>query len=297
MGLFWNQSSKISHQARVMMEPTERWIDVGIRLQVRQWQGEGEKRPFLLIHGLSSNARTWDGVARVLAEVGHPVTAVNQRGHGQSDKPDEGYDFATITADLRQLIDALGWKKPVLAGQSWGGNVLLEFGARYPGVASHLVFVDGGFLELHQRGSWEEVSEQLHPPVFMNTPRAALKARIATAQPEWTDDGLEATLHNFETLPDETIRPWLSLDRHMKILRAMYEQQPARLYPQIQEPVLICAADDGSEWARHKRGAVAAAGAAIPHAEIRWFEQTAHDIHVHRPERLARTMLDFVESN
>lgn len=279
------------------MEPTERLIDVGIRLQVREWQGEREKRPFLLVHGLSSNARTWDGVARVLAEAGHPVTAVNQRGHGQSDKPDEGYDFATITADLRKLIDAIGCKKPALAGQSWGGNVLLEFGARYPGVASHLVFVDGGFLELHQQGSWEQVSERLHPPVFTHTRRAALKAQIATAQPEWTDEGLEATLHNFETLPDETIRPWLSLDRHMKILRAMYDQQPARLYPQIQEPVLICAADDGSEWARHKRGAVAAAGAAIPHAEIRWFEQTAHDIHVHRPELLAGVMLDFIEKN
>lgn len=279
------------------MEPTERLINVGLRLQVREWPGENEKRPFLLIHGLSSNARTWDGVARVLAEKGHPVTAVNQRGHGQSDKPDEGYDFAAVTTDLRQLINALGWKEPVLAGQSWGGNVLLEFGARYPGVASHLVFVDGGFLELHQQGSWEQVSERLRPPIFNGTRRAELKAQIATFQPEWTDEGVEATLQNFETLPDETIRPWLSLDRHMKILRAMYDQQPAALYPQIQEPVLICAADDGSEWAQRKRGAVTAAGAAIPHAKIRWFEQTAHDIHVHRPDLLARTMLDFVENN
>jgi len=279
------------------MEPSERLIDVGIRLQVREWSGEAGKRPFLLVHGLSSNARTWDGVARVLAKAGHPVTAVNQRGHGQSDKPDESYDFATVTADLRQLIDALGWEKPVLAGQSWGGNVLLAFGAHYPGVASHLVFVDGGFLELQQQGSWEQVSERLHPPVFTNTHRADLKAQIAIFQPEWTDEGVEATLNNFETLPDGTIRPWLSLDRHMKILRAMYDQQPAVLYPQVQEPVLICAADDGSEWAQRKRGAVAAAGAAIPHAEVRWFEQTAHDIHVHRPELLARAMLDFVESN
>lgn len=277
------------------MEPVERFIDVGLRLQVREWAPEGRERPFLLVHGLSSNARTWDGVARVLAAAGHPVTAVNQRGHGQSDKPDEGYDFPTVTADLHQLIEAFGWEKPVLAGQSWGGNVLLEFGARYPGAASHLIFVDGGFLELHRQGTWEQVSERLHPPILNGTHRADLKAQIAAFQPEWTEEGVEATLHNFETLPNNTIRPWLSLDRHMKILRAMYEQQPAALYPQVQEPVLICAADDGSEWAQRKRGAVATASADIPRAELRWFEQTAHDIHVHRPELLARAMLDFIE--
>lgn len=276
------------------MEPVERFIDVGLRLQVREWQGQAGKRPFLLVHGLSSNARTWDGVARVLAAAGHPVTAVNQRGHGQSDKPDDNYDFATVAADLHALIQALGWQKPALAGQSWGGNVLLEFGARYPGAASHLVFVDGGFLKLYRMGPWEQVATMLRPPTLNGTHRTELKARIATFNPEWSDEGVEATLHNFETLADGTIRPWLSLDRHMKILRALYDQQPETLYPQIQDPVLICPADDGSEWAQRKRGEVDTASAAMPHAEVRWFAQTAHDIHVHRPDRLAQTMLDFV---
>ncbi|WP_420643357.1 alpha/beta fold hydrolase [Candidatus Leptofilum sp.] len=277
------------------MEAIERFVDVGIKLQVREWNQEGKKRPFLLIHGLSSNARTWDGVARVLATVGHPVTAVNQRGHGQSDKPDHGYDFTTVTADLHRLIGVLGWKKPILAGQSWGGNVLLAFGAQYPGVASHLIFVDGGFLELHRRGSWEEIAEQLRPPAFNNVQRDQLKSQISTHHSDWSDEGVEATMHNFETLPDGTIRPWLTLEQHMKILRALYDQHPAALYSQVREPVLICPADDGSEWAQRKRGAVAAASTALPRAEVRWFEQTAHDIHVHRPKQLAEAMLDFID--
>jgi pimeloyl-ACP methyl ester carboxylesterase len=279
---------------RQIMEPVERFVDVGLQLQVREWQGDVGKRPFLLVHGLSSNARTWDGVARVLAVAGHRVTAVNQRGHGQSEKPDDGYDFATVTADLNRLIAALGWEKPVLAGQSWGGNVLLAFGARYPKRASHLVFVDGGFLDLKQQGPWEQVSMQLKPPAFNGTRYDTLKAQIAASQPEWSDEGVEGTMHNFETLPDNTIQPWLTLDRHMKILRALYDQHPTQLYPLVQEPVLICPADDGSDWARRKRGAVAAASAAIQHSQVRWFEQTAHDVHVHRPAELAQAMLDFI---
>ncbi len=58
--------------------------------------------PFLLVHGLASNARTWDGVAARLAAEGHPVVAIDQRGHGLSDKPDDGYDYATVTARPRR---------------------------------------------------------------------------------------------------------------------------------------------------------------------------------------------------
>ena len=54
--------------------------------------------PFVLVHGLSSNARLWDGVGERLRERGHSSAALDQRGHGHSDKPESGYDFATVTA-------------------------------------------------------------------------------------------------------------------------------------------------------------------------------------------------------
>ena len=64
--------------------------------------------PFLLVHGLASNARTWDGVAARLVTYGHPVVSVDLRGHGRSSKPDGPYDVATVADDLAALIDALG---------------------------------------------------------------------------------------------------------------------------------------------------------------------------------------------
>ena len=229
-----------------------------------------------------------------MTKAGHPVTAVDQRGHGLSEKPVDGYDFATVTADLRQLVKTLNYLKPVLVGQSWGGNVVLEFGARYSGTTSHLIFVDGGFLELHQRGSWEQVSTELRPPNLTGTPYTTLKALIVDAHPDWSEEGIEATLNNFETRPDGTVCAWLSLDRHMSILRAMYEQKPQSLYPQVQEPVLICVADDGSEWAQRKQEPVNRAAIHIPKASIRWFPDTDHDIHGHRPQALADAILNFV---
>jgi pimeloyl-ACP methyl ester carboxylesterase len=43
----------------------------GPRLAVREFEGQGgHGHPFLLVHGLASNARLWDGVARRLAAAG-----------------------------------------------------------------------------------------------------------------------------------------------------------------------------------------------------------------------------------
>lgn len=278
------------------METIERYADIGIRIHLREWipdQPDERKPPFLLIHGLSSNARTWDAVGRRLAQAGHHTIALDQRGHGLSDKPDDGYDFETITEDLHTLLDVLGWQKPILAGQSWGGNVVLAFGARYPSTADKLIFVDGGFLHLQKRGTWESVAADLRPPQLNGTPRSQMKQWITESYPTWTEEGIEGSLGNFETLPNGTIRVWLTLERHMKILRAMYDQDPTMLYPQIQEPVLICVADDGSEWALQKRELVQTAVTKLSRSEVAWFYKAAHDIHVDRPDELAQQFLQF----
>jgi len=282
-----------------MNHPADRWVDLGgIRLHLREWVPDKEEpiaHPFVLLHGLSSNAATWDLVAGALSAEGHPVFAVDQRGHGLSDKPEGGYDFVTVSADLFTLIDRLDLKNVVLAGQSWGGNVLLEFAARYPGRAAGYVFVDGGFLNLRQRGTWENVSQELRPPDIAGTPSAVIKERIASMHPHWSPEAVALTLKNLELLPDGTVRPWLRLDRHMAILKALHNQEVLRLFARVREPVLICAAADGSEWDLRKRDQVAVAAELIPRAEVRWFQQTAHDIHLDRPQDLAAAMLDFAD--
>lgn len=281
----------------------DRFVDIrpqegGLRLHVRQWAGG--KRPFVLLHGLASNALTWEQTAGFLAHAGHSIYTVDQRGHGLSDKPDAGYGFATVAEDLVRLLDALGLEQPIVAGQSWGGNVVLEFGARYPGRAAGLGLIDGGVLDLQSNPAtvdWEVVARELRPPPLLGTPRAHLKQMIAQHNPEWGDEGIEATLGNFETLSDGTVRPWLTLDRHMTILRALWEQRPAALYPRVREHALICVADEGhnSAWTVAKHRMVAAAQAALPSCSVHWFPDTAHDIHVHRPASLAAVLLGEVE--
>src|SRR5258705_76684 len=103
-------------------------VGAGVSLNVRV-SGGGTGVPFLLVHGLSSNARLWDGVAAHLS--GHPVYAVDLRSHGLSDRPPDGYDTATATADLDAVCAGLDLPAAIVAGQSWGGNVVGQFAARF----------------------------------------------------------------------------------------------------------------------------------------------------------------------
>ena len=65
-------------------EPEVITVDAGpVALHARHRPG-GAAHPVLLVHGLSSNARLWDGVSEHLAAAGHPVVAVDLRGHGAS---------------------------------------------------------------------------------------------------------------------------------------------------------------------------------------------------------------------
>jgi len=277
-----------THEAHVEVAP-----DVSLRVLCTNLHGDGV--PFLLVHGLASNARMWDGVAEVLAAAGHPVVAVDQRGHGRSSKPDEGYDFTTIVSDLVALIAALGWDRPVVAGQSWGGNVVIELAATHPDVLSAVAAVDGGFIDLGSRfTTWDECSQVLAPPRLVGTPLATIEAWMRRANPDWPESGIEGSLANFEVRPDGTIAPWLTFDRHMMILEALYSHRPSTRFQRVAVPALMIPADTGDvAWTHDKQEAVAAAVAALPNGRARWFSPAHHDIHAQHPVELAQVLLDL----
>ncbi len=275
-----------------MSRPVEDWIELptGVELHVVRWEAaEPTGVPHLLVHGLASNARLWDGVGRRLADAGHPAVAVDQRGHGRSSKPDGPYDMVTVADDLLALVDALGWERPALAGQSWGGNVVLEFGHRHPERAHVVSAVDGGFIDLGGRfATWEEVSTALAPPKLAGTPAARIRAWLDSSNADWPDEGRAGTMANFEVLDDGTIAPWLTYDRHLAVLRGLWEHRPSERYPEMQVPMLLIAADTGDvAWTHSKEDAVDAAVAALPVGRAEWFRPAHHDVHAQRPAEVA----------
>jgi pimeloyl-ACP methyl ester carboxylesterase len=274
-----------------MTEPRHRRhpLASGVELHAMHWDpaddADGSLPPWLLVHGLASNARLWDGVARHLSRLGHRVVAVDQRGHGRSSKPDTGYEMATVADDLHLLIDAIGWTRPAVAGQSWGGNVVLELAHRHPGSVRMIACVDGGFIDLARRfPNWDDAATALAPPRLAGTSLETITGWLATSASDWPEEGRQGTLANFEVRADGTIAPWLTFDRHLTVLRGLWEHAPSTRYPSLAVPALLIAADTGDvAWTDSKRDAVDAAIAALPRGRVAWFSPAHHDVHAQRP--------------
>src|SRR3982075_38936 len=70
------------------------------------------------------------------------VVAVDLRGHGVSDAPEQEYTMAGFAHDIAWQCAQLGVEKPVVIGHSLGGVIALEMSGRYPDLASGVVMID-----------------------------------------------------------------------------------------------------------------------------------------------------------
>jgi pimeloyl-ACP methyl ester carboxylesterase len=98
--------------------------------------GEGE--PLLLVHGGTATSQSWASHLPAFTEH-FEVFTPDSRGHGRTDNPTGELGYRMMADDLASLIDALGLQRPLVLGYSDGGQIALELGLRYPGLARALV--------------------------------------------------------------------------------------------------------------------------------------------------------------
>lgn len=276
----------VSSAARPVAEPTTRFAagHGGVPLALRHHAGE--RRPFLLVHGLASSAQLWDGVAARLAADGHEVLAVDLRGHGRSADPGVGHDTPTAAADLAALLEAeelIGERAPVVVGQSWGGNVVVELAARHGGPAA-VALVDGGWIHLaaaypDAEACWADLAPPRLGDRSLDELAAALRARHA-GWPEASIAGLLACYVERDGLA----RPRLDRRAHRSILDSLHAIDPATRFGAIEVPALLLVA--GADAAAVPP-AVGRAIEGLPDVATSWYPGGHHDLHAEQPEAVA----------
>ncbi len=224
--------------------------------------------------------------------------AVDQRGHGLSDKPDGPYDMATVTDDLLSFLETEQIHRPILAGQSWGANVVMEFAARFPGRARGVVPVDGGFIDLAASfPEWEECERVMAPPRLAGTPAAQLRSWMRSSHADWSDDAIDWMMGFVEVDADGVASPRLTFENHIKVLRGLWEHRPLESYRSVKDPVwwIVAEPHDGATgWAGRKRPALDAVHALLPRSKATWIPGD-HDLHAQYPGRVARVIHEAVE--
>lgn len=92
----------------------------------------GSGAPLLVLNGTGNDLRQKPNIMDSPLTSHFAVTAYDQRGLGQADKPEGAYSMADYAEDAAALMDALGLDETMVLGVSFGGMVAQELAIRYP---------------------------------------------------------------------------------------------------------------------------------------------------------------------
>lgn len=130
---------------------------------------EGEGPPVLLIHGFASNRQVnWvdTGWVAFLNRAGHRVVAIDNRGHGQSEKlyDIEAYGSPIMAEDARRLLDHLGINHADVVGYSMGARIAAFLALNHPDRVRRAVFSGLGIGMVKGVGAPEPIAAALEAP-------------------------------------------------------------------------------------------------------------------------------------
>jgi pimeloyl-ACP methyl ester carboxylesterase len=95
--------------------------------------------PLLLLHGWPETRRIWSRNIAPLAAAGFDVIAPDLRGFGDSGlAPDDAYDTATHSEDMRALLGSLGHERCVVSGGDFGGVIAQDLSLRFDGLVERM---------------------------------------------------------------------------------------------------------------------------------------------------------------
>jgi rifampin ADP-ribosylating transferase len=95
--------------------------------------------PLLLLHAWGESRRSFDRLVPLLTE--YKVCAPDLRGHGDADKPEDGYSLAEQAEDAAAILEALDVPKAFVLGSSSGGYVAQQLAVMYPERVAALALV------------------------------------------------------------------------------------------------------------------------------------------------------------
>ena len=160
-GTTWRDPSP--HQVRFVT------VDSAVKLEVLDWGGTG--RPILFV-GCYLTAHAYDDIAPKLTDR-FRVYAVTRRGVGASDHPATGYDPQRRANDILEVIGSVAMQKPILIGNSCGGDILHTLGAQHPDRLGGLVYLDAAEDPTLTLADYDfPPFDRTQLPAFVGTPSA-----------------------------------------------------------------------------------------------------------------------------
>lgn len=242
--------------------------------------GDPDGKPVILLHGYTDTSRLWTIVAPYLAE--YRLLIPDQRGHGDTSKPECCYAPADFAHDLKLFLDALQVPRAAIVGSSMGSMVAQLFAAEYPDRAAALVLAGSTAQPPLQRDHW------LWPVVTnLETPANRDVAFLKDWSPAASPTPVDASFVRYFDAETAAVpaHVWRS------VIRELAAFPVARHAADVRAPMLILSGGKDPLFPAEHHAALINA---YPSAQAHVFPDLGHNLVVERPHQVGLVLARFL---
>jgi non-heme chloroperoxidase len=254
-------------------------LSTGVQLRYTE-HGTPDTEPIVCLHGYTDSSFSYSRVAPLLADLGYHVYALDQRGHGDSERPASGYAMDDFAADAVAFMAAFGIPRAHIIGHSMGSLIGRRVAALSPDRVAQLVLI-GSF---GSKGT-EAARELLEPVRVLPDPvpeafvREFQASTIHTPVPE---SFYERVVAESLKLP---ARVWLAA------LEGHFTANDGVDLGRIAAPTMLLWGEQDALIPREDQEELLAV---IPNSRLIAYPETGHDPHWERPELVVEHLNAFL---
>ncbi|WP_280954184.1 alpha/beta fold hydrolase [Hoeflea marina] len=264
-----------------------RRIDTGrIALNVRE---AGDGPLMLFFHGITANSGTLAPLAVRFADR-FTAIAVDQRGHGLSDKPDDGYGAADFAEDIAALIRALDRGPAILVGHSLGSRNSVTVAAKYPGLVRSVVAID--FTPFIEAEVFDALESRVNAGDRLFKDLPAVEAYLAGRYPNIPAGAIRIRAETGYHEVDGGLRPLASASAMAQIATGL-RADLTQAYREVTRPVLLMR---GAESRLVSAEALAETSRLRPDLPVVVVPGADHYVNEVSPDITYRAITNFIEA-
>ncbi|MGZ3381288.1 MAG: alpha/beta fold hydrolase, partial [Isosphaeraceae bacterium] len=215
----------------------------------------GGEPALVLLPGLSATAPIYEDLIGAGLSPRFRDVAVDLRGRGQSDGPPAGFDpaspaanytMAEHAADVVSLLDALGLRRVVLVGHSFGGMLALYLAAHHPERFPRIVVLDAAIAVATPatRDLLRPMLARLGAEVPSWDAYLAAVRQLPYLRDRW-EPGLERYFRNYVRIgPDGSVRQRVKPEAILAAMAGILVEDWKQIVAAIRQPVLLINAID-----------------------------------------------------
>mgnify|MGYP001546037283 FL=1 len=257
------------------------------------FEAHGKGEPLVLIQGLGGTTRSWESQIRAFAKQ-YQVILIDNRGAGQSDKPDAEYSIELFAQDIKCVLDQLEITNANLLGISMGGFIAQSFYKQYPQMVKSLILACTG-VGLKDPNH-QMFSEELHKIMYSERNEQNHLHLVDVMHEHFFHPSFREKNATFMQVLSSVIKadiqPYHSYKRQIQACYA--EDGLSKHLSQINVPTLIIHAQDDLV-VPIKNGLFLASN--IPNAKLSIIPEAGHMLFIEKSEKFNSEVLLFLEEH